>query len=68
LLNIFPDIKKGDTIEAKYHKEGFTDFYHNNNFAGKIKDSEFSKIFLDIWLHKNNKHQKMSKDLFAKID
>lgn len=63
LLTIFPNIKKTDIIEARY-SNGTTKLYHNQNFTGKIKNNKFSKIFLDIWLHKNNKYQTMIKDLY----
>ena len=64
LMQIFPNVKKTDWIEAKFNKQGSVNFYHNNRFSGKIKDPEFSEIFLNIWLHKNNKYQKMIKDLY----
>ncbi|MFT6106159.1 MAG: hypothetical protein ACJA0S_000633 [Rickettsiales bacterium] len=66
LLDVFPNVKKGDVIEAKYNKLGFIDFYHNQSLSGKIENAEFSKRFLDIWLFKDNKYQKMTKDLFLK--
>ena len=66
LISIFPNVKKGDIIKAQYNKAKFIDFYHNDLPIGKISDQKFSKIFLDIWLHKDNKYQKMTKDLFKK--
>ncbi|MFT6076862.1 MAG: hypothetical protein ACJA02_000132 [Myxococcota bacterium] len=68
LLTIFPDIKKGDVIEARYNKLGFVDFYHNKSFTGNIGNAEFSKIFLNIWLFRDNKYKKMTKDLFFKYE
>lgn len=67
LFLIFKDVHKGDVIEARYSSDGSTSFFYNQSFIGKIKEREFSKIFLDIWLHKNNKYAAMTKDLF-KID
>lgn len=64
LLLIFPNVKKGDIIEAKYHKKGVVSFYHNKSKTGEIINKDFAKIFLNIWLHKDNKYQKMTKDLF----
>lgn len=64
LVLIFPDVKKGDVIEANYNKDGHTSFYHNKNYRGSIDNERFSQIFLDIWLHKDNKYQKMVKNLF----
>lgn len=66
LMKIFPNVRKGDIIEAKYNKNGFVSFYHNKLFTGKIDEAKFSKIFLDIWLYKDNKYQEMIKDLFSK--
>jgi len=64
LMSIFPNVKKGDTIEAKYSKNGIVSFYHNKSLAGKITEPKFSQEFMDIWLYKDNKYKKMTKDLF----
>jgi hypothetical protein len=64
LMSIFPEVKKGDVIEAKYNKKGEISFFHNEKFSGKIDEAKFSKLFLNIWLYKDNKYQKMTKDLF----
>ena len=64
LMSIFPDVKKGGEIEARYSKNGFVELFYNKKLTGKITDSKFSRIFLDIWLHKDNKYQKMIKELF----
>jgi hypothetical protein len=66
LMSIFPNIKKSDIVEVKYDKKGLINFYHNNLFIGQINDKKFSRIFLDIWLYKDNKYKKMTKDLFRK--
>ena len=66
LMSIFPDVKKGDIIEARYSKNGVVSFYHNKSLAGKINELEFSQKFLDIWLYKDNKYKKMTKDLFRR--
>jgi len=64
LMTIFPNVKSGDIIEARYKKQGVVEFYHNQKLTGKITTKEFSRRFLDIWLHRNNKYQSMIKDLF----
>lgn len=64
LLLVFPDVKKGGEIEARYNKKGFVQLYYNKVLTGKISDEKFSKIFLDIWLHKDSKYPKAIKDLF----
>lgn len=65
LLSIFPNVQKGDIIEAKYYKNGITEFYHNKELKGQINNREFSEKFLDIWLYKENKYKKMTRDLFT---
>jgi hypothetical protein len=64
LMEVFPDVKSGDVIEARYGKNGELTFYHNKLFTGKINSERFSQLFLDIWLYKDNKYQKMTKNLF----
>ena len=66
LMSIFPGVKKGDIIEAKYSKNGVVSFYHNKSLTGKITELEFSQKFLDIWLYKDNKYKSMTKDLFRR--
>ena len=66
LFTIFPNVAKKDIIEARYNNAGLTELYHNDNFTGHIKDGKFSKIFLDIWLHQDNKYQNMVKNLFKR--
>jgi hypothetical protein len=66
LMSILIDIKKNDIVEAKYNKNGTVNFYHNKSLAGKISEEKLSKMFLNIWLYKDNKYKKMTKDLFKK--
>lgn len=68
LMSIFPNVKKGDKIEAKYSKEGKVSFYHNRSLTGNINEPKFAQRFLDIWLYKDNKYKKMTKDLFKKYE
>lgn len=66
LLNIFPNVKKSDTIEARYNKKGVIEFYHNQALTGTITDATFSQNFLDIWLYKDHKYPDMINDLFKR--
>lgn len=68
LISIFPDVKKGDNIEAKYNKKGNIGFYHNKSLTGKINELEFAQKFLNIWLYKDNKYKSMTKDLFGRSE
>ena len=71
LLEVFVDVKKLDTIEAKYKivakngtKKAVVEFYYNNNLTGIIEDKIFAEMFLNIWLHPKNNYKNMHKDLF----
>ena len=51
LDSIFPDVSKGDRIEASFSPSSGIKFYLNeDSFLGEVKDIEFSKSFLNIWL------------------
>lgn len=51
LESIFPNVSKGDRILARYAPSKGIKFYLNeSNFIGEVRDLEFSRSFLDIWL------------------
>jgi hypothetical protein len=69
LANIFPNVEKGDVIEARYSKAGIVKFFFNNNDIGVISsDPIFTKKFLDIWLRYNANAPKMQENLFGFVD
>jgi hypothetical protein len=53
LINIFPDIKKGDTLLFRVSEKQQSEFFFNGKTIGKITDQTFGKNFLRIWLDKN---------------
>ena len=53
LANIFPDIKKGDTLLLTVSENQQSEFFFNGKLIGKITDQTFGKNFLRIWLDKN---------------
>ena len=52
LTNIFPDIKKGDTLLLTVSENQQSEFFFNGKTIGKITDRTFGKNFLRIWLDK----------------
>ena len=60
LLSLFPDVKKGDTIEARYQPQTPLQIKHNQELVGNTNDTEFIIQFLDIWLHSPNHYQEMN--------
>lgn len=63
LLNIFVNVKEEDEIVAVYKASGIIVFYLNQRGIGRITDGNFSKIFLDIWLHPDAHYANMRSDL-----
>ncbi len=49
MRNIFPDVKKGDSITGIYKTTNECSFYKNNRLLGQISDGQFCEVFFDIW-------------------
>jgi hypothetical protein len=49
MRQIFPDVKKGDSITGIYKEKNQCAFYKNDNYLGEINDSRFCNVFFDIW-------------------
>ena len=64
LENIWPDIKDGDTLSL-YVSNNKSAFYFNNNFIGEINRSDFSQLFLDIWLSENTSEPDLRRELLG---
>ena len=56
LTTIFPNVKKGDTLQFKYENSGLNQFIFNGIIIGSVSDPEFGEAFLDIWLHPDNRY------------
>jgi hypothetical protein len=59
LTNIFPDIKKGDTLLLSVSENQQSEFFFNGKTIGKITDQTFGKSFLRIWLDKKCSYPKV---------
>jgi hypothetical protein len=67
LLEIFPDVKDGDTIQAHYDPEtGVTFLFNSTKDLGRLSDLSFSKKFLDIWLGEKTSAQELRNKLLGK--
>ncbi|MEW6998078.1 chalcone isomerase family protein [Colwelliaceae bacterium BS250] len=62
LKRIWPDINEGDTLTLFVH-QGSSIFYFNQQYIGTIDETEFTQIFLDIWLAENTSEPKLRKEL-----
>jgi len=50
LRDIWPSVKRGESLTLKVDKAGKGYFLHNGKVIGELKDKQFSRRFLDIWL------------------
>ncbi len=64
LENIWPNIKKGDTL-ALLINDSANNFYLNNRAIGGIDDSTFGQLFIDIWLSKKTSQPKLRLQLIG---
>ena len=65
LTNIFPDIKKGDTLLLSVSENQQSEFFFNGKTIGKITDQTFGKSFLRIWLDENSSYPKVRNKLIG---
>jgi hypothetical protein len=64
LEKIWPDIEDGDTLSLHVNNNRSV-FYFNNYFIGEIEQSEFSQLFLDIWLSENTSEPELRLELLG---
>jgi hypothetical protein len=65
LSDIFPDIKKGDTLLLRVNDNLHSEFFFNGQTLGRISDSNFGKSFLRIWLDINCSYPKVRNQLIG---
>ena len=65
LSNIFPNIKKGDTLLLNVNENQQSEFFFNSKTIGKINDQSFGKSFLRIWLDENSSYPKVRNKLIG---
>jgi hypothetical protein len=50
LIQVFPDIQKGDRLIGLYDPQMPSQFFLNGKLIGVIDDAVLSRHFFDIWL------------------
>ena len=65
LEDIFPNIKKGQTLVGIYIPNVGAQFLYETALIGEIKDLELTKRFFDIWLSQQTSAPQMRKRLLA---
>jgi len=64
LSEMWPDIKKGDSLALVSNESG-SGFYHNDTFVGSIQNTEFSSLFLSIWLSQKTSEPDLREQLLG---
>jgi hypothetical protein len=65
LTDMFPDIKKGDTLMLNVDENQQSEFFFNGKKIGDITDQSFGKTFLRIWLDENCRYPKVRNKLIG---
>ncbi|SIS75742.1 chalcone isomerase family protein [Neptunomonas antarctica] len=63
LLQIWPDILKGDQLTFWLDSEGDGHFFYNKGWIGSLKDPAFSSAFIKIWLSDKSNYPDLAKQL-----
>lgn len=66
LENIWPDIRKQDTLAFSVNSLGHGEFTHNGQLLEKISDTLFSDAFMAIWLSPNTSRKDLRLQLIGK--
>jgi hypothetical protein len=64
LRDMWPDIKKGDSLALVSNQSG-SGFYYNNDFVGSIANEAFSPLFLSIWLSEKTSEPELRQQLLG---
>lgn len=65
MVNIFPDVEKGERLVGIKGADGYTYFYNNGGFIGSVQDHAFSQYFFDIWLSPNTSRPRLRRELLG---
>jgi hypothetical protein len=53
MLDIFPNVQKGDRLQAVYAPNAGAEFFFNDKVIGRIQDPLFAQLFFGVWLHES---------------
>jgi hypothetical protein len=67
LLQIWPDIRKGDQLIFWLDSEGSGHFFLNTGWIGSLKDPAFSSAFIKIWLSDKSSYPDLAKQLRGEL-
>jgi hypothetical protein len=53
MLEIFPNVQKGDRLQGLYVPNVGAEFLLNDKLLGRIQDPMFAQLFFGIWMHES---------------
>jgi hypothetical protein len=65
MKELFPDVKKGDRLTGLYQPGAGVSFLHNDRPAGEVRDADFARLFMGIWLSPRTSEPAMRDRLLA---
>ena len=63
MLDVFPNVKKGQTIVGVADASGHAHFYLDQRSLGVVADADFTQRFFDIWLNEKTSEPKLREKL-----
>jgi len=65
LAELWPDIKRGDSITLYVESDLSASFFYNDKAMGQITDPRFTQSFLAIWLSENSTFPRLRSELIG---
>ena len=65
MTRLFPDVKKGDRLTGVYQPGAGVAFLYNDRPAGEVRDPDFARVFMGIWLSPRTSEPAMRTQLLA---
>lgn len=67
LNELWPDIRRHDSLSFYQDSDGYGYFYYNQRYLGSIRNNRFSRAFLDIWLSDNSDFPQLTRQLTGRL-
>lgn len=65
LAALWPDVSKGDSLVLEVDEDLGSRFYRNDDFLGEVKDTDFTRQFLAIWLSRDSSYPDLRDQLLG---
>lgn len=65
MTRLFPNVKKGDRLTGIHRPGTGITFLYNDRPAGEVRDADFARVFMGIWLSPRTSEPAMRERLLA---